>query len=165
MKDFFKNQKLRLIIISTAIFLFLTVVLIVVACVNARSDTPEIPDSADVFAEVEIPAQSTTGADTQATEQSENDYFVFQDNSSGCTLISVNNYPEKELDVPRYSPSGKLVTEIGASAFNTCDKLETINRHAYIKKIGSGCFVGCICYLYHNSDNRARILSMLHLYQ
>lgn len=136
---------LKLLTVSSACFLALTVILIVVACIN--TDTDRSTDNGgilDVFAEQHQNAwESGEDNDSQITQPSVFDGFLLAEHENSYTLVSVKSPAEKDLIIPDNGPSGKPITSISDSAFSMCNSTQTVTLPSTIKSIGLGCFAGC----------------------
>ena len=144
----FERPKLKIVIIAVACLLVLTTILVVVACVNARSD-----DEKTVDAFVEKTNSNSEATTITPSEPTIYDHLIFEANSDGCTLVAVSNFPDTILSIPEKCPHGDSVTEIGDYAFEGCSKLLEINLPATVKSIGNGSFVGCSSLVAINVDS------------
>ena len=71
-----------------------------------------------------------------------NSDIEYEENSDGEVVVYKANYHVKNVEIPSMI-AGKVVTEIGGSAFSGCDDLETISLPNTIKKINYSAFFGC----------------------
>ena len=62
-----------------------------------------------------------------------NSDIEYEENSDGEIVVYKANYHVKNVEIPSMI-DGKIVTEIGGSAFSGCDDLETISLPNTIKK-------------------------------
>jgi hypothetical protein len=134
----FKKPKLKVLIVFISSFILLTTLLIIIACINAKptespSDEPQAHTTSQYLKEENLPV---------IKDPSIYDYLCLERNSSGYTLISVENYPDSILSIPPQAEDGMQITAIGDAAFSDCTTLLEINIPATVKRIGSACFVG-----------------------
>lgn len=71
-----------------------------------------------------------------------NSDIEYEENSDGEIVVYKTNYQVKNVEIPSMI-DGKVVTEIGVSAFYGCKNLETIVLPSTIKKINDSAFYGC----------------------
>ena len=68
----------------------------------------------------------------------------FQSNGDGtCTVLSIGDFSEEELEIPEKSPSGDKVISISDSAFEGCDQLVSVFIPYTVESIGQRAFKGC----------------------
>lgn len=154
MENIFKKPKLKIVIISTACFLALTVILIVVTCANAALSNKG-DDTVGAFAENTSPddSQGESPSETNTEETSIYDHLIFEKNSSGgCTLMSAYDLPDTTFSIPSVCPHGDAVTAIGDFAFKNCTNLLEISIPDTVKTIGTGSFAGCSSLVAINVD-------------
>ena len=138
MQKAFKKPKLKVLIVFISSFILLTTLLIIVACINATPkesppDEPVTEVTSQYLKEENLPV---------IKEPSIYDHLILERNSSGYTLISVENFSDSILSIPPQAEDGLQITAIGDAAFSACTTLLEINIPATVKRIGSACFAG-----------------------
>lgn len=68
----------------------------------------------------------------------------YKSNGDGtCYVSGIGKATDTEIIIPILSPGGSFVTGIADSAFEGCDKIESIELHGGIKYIGADAFYNC----------------------
>ena len=136
MERILENKKM--IAIAAGCFVILLAIIITCA-VLLGSDAQDTNDgSIGVFNDVS--GSTTPKADDTPPEWKN---LRFEETPDGCRILGVQGEPDADLIIPAETPSGKLVTEIGAGAFSGCAEIETISVPSTVRSIDISAFVGC----------------------
>ena len=75
---------------------------------------------------------------------SKDETFIYKSyGNKSCAIIGVVDKSITTAEIYVYNPCGDLVVEIGANAFEGCDRLTLITISESIKEIAADAFIGC----------------------
>ncbi len=150
MNKLFHIPKMKIVVISAAVVVLLSIVTVTVVCMNAQTLEGKKDGATDVFADV---ATTESGLETTEVPVSETETeripydeegLLYQNNGNGtCTIVGLGTCIKTELNIPEVSPEGLKVVAISTGAFENCSKIESIAIPATVREIGTGAFVGC----------------------
>lgn len=149
MNKLFNIPKMKIVVISAAIIVVLSITTVAVVCMNLEAigrDDESVADAMAQVSESESDALTETLPPETETEPPRDDEsgLLYQNNGNGtCTVVGIGTCKKTEIYLPEKSPEGLKVVAISTGAFENCSKIESIYIPATIREIGTGAFVGC----------------------
>lgn len=147
MNNLFSIPKMKLVVISASVLVVLSIIIVVVSCLNIEKEEDNAIDvmgtPQDVTEETVTEAEEPTESETEPPLPEDENGLAFERNGNSCTIIGIGTCKETKLDIPEKSPDGLTVTAIATGAFEGCEKIREISIPSTVKSIGTGAFVGC----------------------
>lgn len=152
MKKVFSIPKIRIVIVSASVVVVLAITVVVIACLNVgKKPDDDLSDTAGAVGAVARVDESSAPSDPSDTGREEDSVtaapvrqLAFESKGNGnCAVVGIGSLIDEDVEIPRESPDGELVTEIANGAFENCKTMVTVHIPATVKSIGSGAFVGC----------------------
>ena len=149
MNKLFDIPKMKIVVISAAVIVTLSVITVTVACLKANETKKDDDDTVNAMVSADEsetePPETTEPVETE-TEKIPDDEegLLYQNNGNGtCTIVGIGTCTKTELSLPEKSPEGLRVVAISTGAFENCSKIVSIHIPASVRDIGTGAFVGC----------------------
>ena len=149
MNKLFDIPKMKIVVVSAAVIVTLSVITVTVACLKANETKKDDDDTVNAMVsagESESEPPETTEPFETETEKIPDDEegLLYQNNGNGtCTIVGIGTCTKTELSLPDKSPEGLRVVAISTGAFENCSKIVSIHIPASVRDIGTGAFVGC----------------------
>ena len=149
MNKLFDIPKMKIVVISAAVIVTLSLITVTVACLKANETKKDDDDTVNAMVSADEsetePPETTEPVETE-TEKIPDDEegLLYQNNGNGtCTIVGIGTCTKTELSLPEKSPEGLRVVAISTGAFENCSKIVSIHIPASVRDIGTGAFVGC----------------------
>ena len=149
MNKLFDIPKMKIVVISAAVIVTLSVITVTVACLKANETKKDDDDTVNAMVSADEsetePPETTEPVETE-TEKIPDDEegLLYQNNGNGtCTIVGIGTCTKTELSLPEKIPEGLRVVAISTGAFENCSKIVSIHIPASVRDIGTGAFVGC----------------------
>ena len=149
MNKLFDIPKMKIVVVSAALIVTLSVITVTVACLKANETKKDDDDTVNAMVSADEsetePPETTEPVETE-TEKIPDDEegLLYQNNGNGtCTIVGIGTCTKTELSLPEQSPEGLRVVAISTGAFENCSKIVSIHIPASVRDIGTGAFVGC----------------------
>ena len=149
MNKLFNIPKMKIVVISAAVIVILSIATVAVVCMNLETIGKKEDAVTDAMAQVSDTESDmlteTLPPETETEPPREDESgLLYQNNGNGtCTVVGIGTCKKTELYLPEKSPEGLKVVAISTGAFENCSKIESIHIPATIREIGTGAFVGC----------------------
>ena len=133
MNKLFNIPKMKIVVISAAIIVVLSITTVAVVCMNLEAigrDDESVADAMAQVSESESDALTETLPPETETELPRDDEsgLLYQNNGNGtCTVVGIGTCKKTEIYLPEKSPEGLKVVAISTGAFENCSKLESKN--------------------------------------
>ena len=145
-----KTQNQILLIAMAVVFaiaLALTIAIICISTIGEQSEEPVYPPewsqpfiSNDPISMLPAPDE----AETSPTTMDPGNGLAYESNRNGtCTLVGIGSCIEQFIIIPKYSPSGELVTAIASRALMGCENATAIQIPESVTSIGTLAFADC----------------------
>lgn len=149
MNKLFNIPKMKIVVISAAIVVILSITTVAVVCMNLETMGRKDDGVTDAMAQMSdtdsVTVTETLPPETETEPPKEDESgLLYQNNGNGtCTVVGIGTCKKTEIYLPEKNPDGLKVVAISTGAFENCSKLESIHIPASIREIGTGAFVGC----------------------
>ena len=147
MNKLFNIPKMKIIVISASIVVFLAILTVAMVCLNIERDYKDeaITDAMAGVIDSTDTESETVSPETETEPIPEDEAgLLYQNNGNGtCTIVGIGTCTKTELILPGNSPDGLLVVAISTGAFENCKRIVSIFIPSSIRDIGTGAFVGC----------------------
>ncbi len=134
-----------------AIALALTIAIICISSIQGQANEPDEPVYPPEWTQPFIsndPLATTLPAPSEnelpATTTDPGNGLAFESNRNGtCTLVGIGACVDQFIIIPKYSPSGDLVTTIASRALMGCENATAIQIPESVTSIGALAFADC----------------------
>ena len=146
-----KTQNQILLIAMAVVFAIALALTIAIICISTIQDQTEEPVYPPEWSQPFISNDpilsmlpAPTEEETALTTGDPGNGLAFESNRNGtCTLVGIGSCIEQFIIIPKYSPSGELVTAIASRALMGCESATAIQIPESVTSIGALAFADC----------------------